>query len=42
VREAVRRGFEAMLVGDSSAREALAQAQRNADEAIRDYNERIG
>lgn len=42
VREAVRQGFEAMLVGGKSPVAALAGAQRAADTAIREYNSRTG
>ncbi len=41
VRDAVRDGLTAMLTQGKPVDEALADAQRNADAAIRDYNERI-
>jgi sn-glycerol 3-phosphate transport system substrate-binding protein len=42
VRDAVTRGLEAMLSGSLTPAEALAQAQAEADEAIADYNARVG
>lgn len=42
VREAVRQGFEAMLVGGTSPAAALARAQDGADTAIQEYNSRAG
>lgn len=41
VRAVVRDALTGMLAGDLSPEEALAQAQRQATNAIRDYNERI-
>lgn len=42
VRAAVRDALIAMFVDDLSPEQALGRAQREATEAIRDYNERIG
>jgi sn-glycerol 3-phosphate transport system substrate-binding protein len=41
VRTAVRDGLTAMFAGDLSPADALTRAQRQATQAIRDYNERI-
>jgi sn-glycerol 3-phosphate transport system substrate-binding protein len=42
VRDAVRDAVTAMLAGRMTPEDALQQAQREADEAIRSYNERVG
>jgi sn-glycerol 3-phosphate transport system substrate-binding protein len=42
VRVAVRDALTRMLLGDQSPKAALRQAQRDADDAIAEYNERIG
>ncbi len=42
VRNAVTKALEAMLRGDLTPEEALAQAQQEADAAIQEYNTRIG
>jgi sn-glycerol 3-phosphate transport system substrate-binding protein len=42
VRDAVRDGLTAMLAQHKSVDEALADAQRNADAAIQEYNSRVG
>jgi sn-glycerol 3-phosphate transport system substrate-binding protein len=42
VRDAVTRGLEAMLSGQLTPAEALAQAQADADAAIAEYNDRVG
>jgi len=42
VRDAVREGYERMLVGGVSPEDALAQAQAQATEVIQAYNERVG
>lgn len=42
VRDAVADGMVAMLTRGLTPARALAQAQAQADRAIREYNERIG
>jgi sn-glycerol 3-phosphate transport system substrate-binding protein len=42
VRDAVTDGLTSMLTQGKSVRDALADAQANADRAIADYNDRIG
>jgi hypothetical protein len=42
VRDAVRDALTEMLTKGASVDSALRQAQKNADAAIADYNERIG
>jgi sn-glycerol 3-phosphate transport system substrate-binding protein len=42
VREAVRNALTAMFADGLSPKKALARAQREADDAIQEYNERIG
>ncbi|MDI6857279.1 MAG: ABC transporter substrate-binding protein [Dehalococcoidia bacterium] len=42
VRDAVRGAIESMLSGSASPDDAMETAARNADDAIRQYNERMG
>ena len=42
VRDAVRGAIESMLSGSAGPDDAMEAAARNADDAIKQYNERLG